>query len=145
MLLTCFTYFSCYFHILVFSQNCYLPIFFAPFLAAGKLISHLVLRTIGTPSSYVIHAPPYFWHSMHGFLEARRLWEPGCSLTTGKYFFFRLLPKVSGANVHWTEHNSYLSFSLKSLKWHFLAWPRPSQAMQYSSGMESPRDFQICE
>ncbi len=34
--LTCFSYFSCYFLILVFSQNCYLLIFFAPFLAAGE-------------------------------------------------------------------------------------------------------------
>ncbi len=52
------------------------------------------------------------------------------------------LPKVSGANVHWTERKSYLSYSLKSLNWHFLAWPRPSKAMQYSLGIESPRDFQ---
>jgi hypothetical protein len=29
----------------------------------------------------------------------------------------------------------------KSSDWHFLAWPRPRQAMQYSSGMESPRLF----
>jgi hypothetical protein len=31
------------------------------------------------------------------------------------------LPKVSGANVRWTERESYLSYSLKSLNWHFLA------------------------
>jgi hypothetical protein len=51
------------------------------------------------------------------------------------------LPKVSCANVHWTEHESYLSYSLKSLNWHFLAWPSPSKATQYSLGMESPRSF----
>jgi hypothetical protein len=82
---------------------------------------------------------------MHGFLEARRSWEPGSSLTTGEFSLFHLLPKVSDANVCWTEHHSYLSFSQKSSNWHFLAWPRPSQATQYSSGMESPRDFQTRE
>jgi hypothetical protein len=82
---------------------------------------------------------------MHGFLIARCLWEAGSSLTTGEFSLFRLLPKVSGANVRCTEHDSYLSFSQKSLNWHFLAWPRPSQATQYSSGMESPRDFQTCD
>jgi hypothetical protein len=54
------------------------------------------------------------------------------------------LPKVSCANVRWTECESYLSYSLKSLNWHFLVWPSPSKATQYSSGMESPRDFQTC-
>ncbi len=61
--------------------------------------------TIGTPSWYVVHAPPYFWHRMHGFLEARCLWEPGSGLTTGDLSPFRLLPKVSGANVHWANVN----------------------------------------
>jgi hypothetical protein len=47
---------------------------------------------------------------MRRFLEARCSWEPGSSLTTGKFSLFPLLPKVSAANVHWTEHNSYLSY-----------------------------------
>jgi hypothetical protein len=85
--------------------------------------------------------PPCFWHRTSRFLKARCLWEPGSSLTTSEFSLFRLLPKVSGANVHWTEHNSYLSFSQKSSDWHFLAWPRPSQATQYSSGMESPKGY----
>jgi hypothetical protein len=48
---------------------------------------------------------------MHGFLKAKCLWEPGSSLTTGESFLFCLLPKVSCANVHWTEHSSYLCYS----------------------------------
>ncbi len=55
--------------------------------------------------------------------------------------FSTFLPKVSGANVRWTEHDSYLPFSQKSLDCHFLAWPRPSQATQYSLGMESPKGY----
>ncbi len=85
--------------------------------------------------------PPCFWHRTHGFLEARRSWEPGSSLTTGEFSLFCLLPKVSAVNVHWTEHDSYLSFSQKSLNWQFLAWPQPSQATQYSPGMESPKGY----
>jgi hypothetical protein len=42
---------------------------------------------------------------MHGFLEARCLWEPGSRLTTGDLSPFCLLPKVSGANVHWENAN----------------------------------------
>ncbi len=113
--LTCFSYFSCYFCILVFLQNCYLLISLRLSWLHGNPISCPVSRTIGTPSQYVVHAPPCFWHRTHGFLEARRSWEPGSSLTTGEFPLFRLLPKASGANVRWTEHESYLSFSHKSL------------------------------
>ncbi len=45
------------------------------------------------------------------FFEVRCLWEPGSSLTTGEFSLFRLLLKVSAANVHWTENDSYLSYS----------------------------------
>jgi hypothetical protein len=40
---------------------------------------------------------------MHGFLKARRPWEPGSRLTTGDFSLFRLSPKVSGVNVHWAN------------------------------------------
>jgi hypothetical protein len=36
---------------------------------------------------------------MRGFLEARCSWEPGSGLTTGDFSLFRLLLKVSHANV----------------------------------------------
>ncbi len=78
---------------------------------------------------------------MRGFLKARRSWEPGSSLTTSEFSLFRLLPKVSAVNVCWNEHDSYLSFSQKSSDWHFLACPWPSQATQYSPGMESPKGY----
>jgi hypothetical protein len=121
--LTCFSYFSCYFHILVFSQNRYVLISSRLSWLHGNPISRPVSRTIGT---YIVHAPSYFWQRTHGFLEARCLWESGSSFTTGEFSPFRLSPKVSGANVRCTECKSYLSYSLESLNWHFLAWPRPS-------------------
>ncbi len=84
--------------------------------------------------------PPCFWHITRGFPEARCSWEPGSSLTTGEFSLFRLLPKVSGVNVRWTEHDSYLSYSLKSLNWQFLAWPRPNlYAVQLGYGI--PKGF----
>ncbi len=80
----------------------------------GNPISCPVSPTIGTPSQYIVHVPPYFWHRMRGFLEARCSWEPCSSLTTGEFSTFCLLLKVSGANVRWTECKSYLSYSLKN-------------------------------
>ncbi len=68
-----------------------------------------------------MHAPPCFWNRTRGFLKARRSWEPSSSITKGKFSPFRLLRKESAVNVHWTEHDSYLSFSQKSSSWHFLA------------------------
>ncbi len=99
--------------LLVFLQNCYLLISSCLSWLHGNPISCPVSRTLGTPSQYVLHAPPCFWHRTRGFLEARCSWEPGSNLTTGEFFLFRLLLKVSGANVRWTEHVSYF-FSLKN-------------------------------
>ncbi len=56
-----------------------------------------------------------------GFSKQDARWEPGSSITTGEFSFFRLLRKVSAVNVRWTEHDSYLYFSQKSSSWHFLA------------------------
>jgi hypothetical protein len=98
--LTCFSYFSCYFLLSLHLSRLH-----------GNPIFRPASHTIGTPSKYIVHAPPCFWNRTRGFLEARRLWESVSSLITGKFSLFRLLPKVSAANVHWTEHDSYLSYS----------------------------------
>jgi hypothetical protein len=70
--LTCFSYFSCYFLILVFLRNRYSLISLHLSWLHGNLISRPISRTFGTSSWYVVHAPPYFWHRMRGFLKARR-------------------------------------------------------------------------
>ncbi len=59
--------------------------------------------------------PPYFWHRTRGFLKARCSWEPGSRLTTGDLSPFRLLPKVSGANVLWANAN-YTFLAHKNLQ-----------------------------
>ncbi len=108
----------------------------------GNPIFHPVSCTIGTPSQYVVHAPPCFWHRMCGFLKARRSWELGSSLTTGEFSLFRFLTKVSGANVRWTEHNSYLYFSQKILELTLscMTQAQPSYAVQLGYGI--PKGFQ---
>ncbi len=103
--LTCFSYFSCYFLILVFLQNRSSLISLRLSRLHGNRISRPVSRTFGTPSWYIVHSPSYFWHRMSGFLEARRLREPDSRLTTGDYSLFSLLPKVSHANIHWANAN----------------------------------------
>ncbi len=99
--------------LLVFLQNCYLLISLHLSRLHGNPISCPISCTLGTPSQYILHAPLCFWHRTRGFLKARHSWELGSSLTTGEFFLFRLLPKVSSANVRWTEHVSYF-FSLKN-------------------------------
>jgi hypothetical protein len=69
--LTCFSYFSCYFLILVFLQNCYSLISLFLSWLHGNPISCPVSCTFDTPSWYIVHAPPCFWHRTCGFLKAR--------------------------------------------------------------------------
>ncbi len=128
--LTCFSYFSCYFLILVFLQNCYSVISLRLFQLHRNPISCPVSRTFGTPSWYMVHAPPYFWHRMREFLKAR------CFLPFAKGFWW----ECPLGKRKW-----YLSYSQKSSNWDFLAWHKPRWATQYSLGMESPRDFLTCE
>ncbi len=92
-------------------QNCYSLIYLRLSWLHGNRISCPVPCTLGTPRQYVVHAPPYFWHRTRGFLEVRRLWEPGSRLTTGFLSPFCLLQKVSGANVHWANTNHTFSCS----------------------------------
>ncbi len=103
--LTYFSYFSRYFLIVVFSQNCYSLISLCLFWLHGNPISRPVSCIFGTLSWYVVHAPPYFWHRMHGFLEARCLWEPGSRHTTSDLSLFCHLLKVSHVNVCWENAN----------------------------------------
>ncbi len=114
--LTCFSYFGCYFHILVFSWNFYVLISLRPFSAAQESDFLSCFSYLGTPSWYVVHGPPCFWHRMRGFLEARRLWEPGSRLTTGENFPFPPFAEGFRCKRPLDKHESYLSFSQKILE-----------------------------
>ncbi len=103
--LTCFSYFSCYFYILVFLQNCYSLISLHLSWLHRNPSSCPISCTFGGPSWYIIHVPPYFWHRTRWFLEARCSWEPGSRLTTGDLSPLCLLPKVSHANARWANAN----------------------------------------
>ena len=89
--LTRFSYFSCYFLILVFLQNCYSLISFAPFSAAQEsdFLSRFLVPLALRASMLYMH-PHISGTERMGFL---------------KQDAFRLLPKVSGANVRWANAN----------------------------------------
>jgi hypothetical protein len=92
--------------------------FFTPFSAArGSNFSSRFLYH--WHSKLVRHtcAPMFLAQNKRGggVLEARCSCEPGSSLTPGEFSPFCLLLKVSGANVCWTERESYISYSKKSL------------------------------
>ncbi len=123
--LTCFSYFSRYFHIPVFLQNCYVLISLRPFSAAWESDFLSRFLYLGTPSWYVVHAPPCFWHKTREFLKARRLWEPGSRLTTSEIFPFPPFAEGFCCKRPLDKCKSYLSYSQKSSNWHFLAWHKP--------------------
>ncbi len=97
--LTSFFNLNCYFLLLVFLRNSYL------------LVSSHLSRLHGNPISLPLFIPcvlriprrtwaPIFLVHMTCFLEATCLWEPGTRISTGFLSPFRLLPKVSHANIH---------------------------------------------
>ncbi len=112
--LTCFSYFSRYFHILVFLQNCYVLISSCPFSAAQESNFLSRFSYLGTPSWYIVHVPPFFWHRTRGFLEARGSWEPGSRLTTGEIFPFPPFAEGFRCKRLLDKRKSYLFHSQKS-------------------------------
>jgi hypothetical protein len=109
--LTCFSYFSCYFHILVFLRNRYLIIFFCAFLGCTEilfLIPFLIPLALQASTLYIgphisgTDCLGYSKQDAHGNLVVASL--------PVNFSPFRLLPKVSGANVHGTDRKSYLSY-----------------------------------
>jgi hypothetical protein len=91
MFLTCLSYFSRYFHILVFLRDHYLLISLRPFLGCtGIRFLILFLVPLALRGS-TLYMRPHISGTEHvGF---------------SKQDAFRLLPKVSGAKVHWANAN----------------------------------------
>ncbi len=142
-LLTCFSYFSRYFLILVFLQNCYLLICLRLSWLHGIpiFVPFLVPSTLQASTLYM--CPHVSGTERMGFSKQDARGNLVVASLPVNFPLSAFLPKVSCANVRWTECKSYLSYSLKSSNWQFLAWPSPSKATQYNSGMESPSDFHV--
>jgi hypothetical protein len=83
---------------LVFSQNCYLLVSLHLSWLHGNWISHLVFIPFVLRIPPRTYTPIFLAHIMR-FLEVRCSWEPGTGISTGFLSPFRLLPKVSHANV----------------------------------------------
>ena len=136
--LTSFSNLNCYFYFLVFSRNCYL------------LVSLCLSWLHGNPISWPNFS--YLWHSkvvhhtctpmflaQNAWTQARRSWEPGSRLTTGILSHFRILLKVSHANIHWAIANYTFSAHIISLSWHFLAWHKPPLSQCSTAWARNPQ------
>ncbi len=97
--LTSFSNLYCYILFLVFSWDRYLLVSSHLSRLCGKLISHPVFIPFILRIPHRTCAPIFLAHMVH-FLEARRWWEPGTRISTSFISPFRLLLKVSHANVH---------------------------------------------
>jgi hypothetical protein len=108
--LTSFSNLNRYFLFLVFSLSRYL-------LVSSRLSQHKGIRffiSFFIPLVLQVPCPtcaPIFLAHMTRFLEAKRSWKPGTRISTS--FPFRLLPKVSHANVHWAISNHTFSSHAK--------------------------------
>jgi hypothetical protein len=113
--LTRFSHLNCYFLYLVILRNCYLLVSLRLSWLLGYLISHLVFSYLYySKVPLCICAPIFLAHMMH-FLEAKCSREPSIRISTGFISPFRLLPKLSHANVHWVIANHTFSSHMISL------------------------------
>jgi hypothetical protein len=113
--LTSFSNLNCNFLFLVFLRNCYLLVSLCLSRLCRNPISHPVFFI-----PFVLQVPhctcaPIFLAHMTCFLEARCSWEPGTKISTSFLSPFRLLPKVSHANVRWAIVNHTFYSHAKSL------------------------------
>ncbi len=114
--LTCFSYSSCYFLIQVFLQNHYLLISSCLSRLHGNpiFLSHFLIPLALQASTSYMHSHVSGTERM-GFSKQDARGKLVVASLPANLPFSAFLPKVSAANIRWTEHNSYLSFSQKSL------------------------------
>jgi hypothetical protein len=113
--LTCFSYFCRYFHIIVFLRNCYLLFFCAFHGCTGIQLLVLFLIQLALQASTSYMRPHNSGTEPVGFLKQDARGNLVVASLLVNFPLSAFLPKVSGANIHWTERESYLSYSLKSL------------------------------
>jgi hypothetical protein len=101
--LTSFSYFRRFFLILGFLQNCYLLVSLRLSWLRGNQNSCLVFSYLWH-YELVCHTCAPVFLAQNTWIS-RRSQEPGSRLTTWTLSPFRLLPKVSHANVHWAIIN----------------------------------------
>ncbi len=97
--LTSFSNLNRYFLFLVLSQNRYLLVSLRLSWLCVNLISHPVFIPFILQIPRCTCAPIFLAHITR-FLKVRCWWESGTRISTGILSPFRLLPKVSHANVH---------------------------------------------
>jgi hypothetical protein len=103
-----FSYFSCYFLILVFLQKNYLLVSLRLSRMNRNPISHPIF-SYPWNSEVVCHMCASMFLAQNTWIEARCSREPVSRLTTGFLSHLSLSPKVSHANIHWVI--AYHTFS----------------------------------
>ncbi len=111
--LTSFSNLNCYFLFLVFLRNCYLLVSLCLSWLHGNSISHPVILYLWFSEYHVVHAPPYFWHTLRVFLKQDTRGNLVQELAPILLSPFCLLPKVSHANVYWAIANHTFSSNPK--------------------------------
>ncbi len=101
--LTSFSHLNHYFLFLVSLHNCYLLVYLRLSWLHGYPISHSVFSYLWYSKVLNCTCTPIFLAHITRFLEARRSREPGIRFSTGFLSPFRLLPKVSHANIDWPQ------------------------------------------
>ncbi len=120
----------------IFAQSL-LTSFFAPFLAAweSNFLSSFLIPLV----SWCCTCAPIFLAHMTRFLEARCLQEPSTKISTGFLSPFRLLLKVSCANIRWAIANHTFSSHIISSNWHFLVWHKPKLSQCSTAQVRNPQ------
>jgi hypothetical protein len=137
--LTSCSYFNRYFHFLVFLHNCYLLVSSRLTWLHGNPISCPVFSCLWYSKVPRCTCAPIFLAHMTCFLKARCLLEPSTRFSTGFLSPFRLLPKVSPANVHWVIANPTFSSHIISLNRHFLVGHKPPLSQRSTAWARNPQ------
>ncbi len=139
--LTSFSHLNHYFLFLVFLCNHYLLVSLCLSWLHRNPISRPIFSYLWYSEVLCCMCAPIFLAHMTCFLEARCLQEPGIRISTGFLSLFRLLPKVSHANVHWAIANHTFSSHITTLNWYFLSWHKPLLSQRSTARARNLKGF----
>jgi hypothetical protein len=144
--LSCFSYFSCYFHILVFLQNCYLLIYFCAFLGCTGiqfLVPFLIPLALWASMLYMsphisgTECVGFSKQDAHGILVVASLPVNFPFSAFCQRFLVWMSIGLNTIHTFLSHKNSRTDIFLCDLGL--------AKQTQYSLGIESPRDFQTRE
>ncbi len=137
--LTSFSNLYCSFLCLVFLHGCYLLVSSHLSQLQGNQISHPVFSYLWFSKYHVIHAPPYFWHTLHFYLKQYALGILVQKLVLAFFprstFYWRFLMWMSVRSLQITPFLIMPNF----LYWHFFAWHKPMLSQRSIAQERNPQ------